>query len=271
MEKTDIKLQTISEERFYEYWESKRTNIEIEQAEIFDFFRPFVETIPKVALGEYYWQIFDNATPLPKVIMVGGAVESLTPVDAETFLQLNYLEFFSFFQQDDLRQLMTFISKAYEMLFSMDNETRKNFNFSIYTRIKNRDGEYQWNSLQYPALYFDNDGNFLYGMALYTNVHHLMKPDTQPMMTILDSTSKNNQVFTCYKPDNMLGERRYYPRLTKREREIIVLLSQGKASKQISDILGISKNTVDNHRQRLLKKFQVSSSAELVIKAISAE
>ena len=44
---------------------------------------------------------------------------------------------------------------------------------------------------------------------------------------------------------------------------------QGKASKQIADILGITKNTVDNHRQRLLKKFGVHSSAELVIKAMN--
>jgi DNA-binding CsgD family transcriptional regulator len=34
--------------------------------------------------------------------------------------------------------------------------------------------------------------------------------------------------------------------------------------------LGITKNTVDNHRQRLLKKFGVTSSAELVIKALIA-
>jgi two-component system, LuxR family, sensor histidine kinase TtrS len=52
-----------------------------------------------------------------------------------------------------------------------------------------------------------------------------------------------------------------------REREIIAQLSQGKSSKQIADILGISKNTVDNHRQNLLKKFEVTSSAELVVKA----
>lgn len=270
MNTNETKLRPISEEWFFEYWESKRTNIILEEEVLIDFFKPYVETIPRIALGEFYWQIFDNAQPLPKIIMVGGAVESLTPIGIDNFLTLSYSEFFSFFHPEDFSQTMTFISKAYERLFEMDAQKRKNFNFTIYMRILNHENQYQWNSLQYPALYFDENGNFLYGMALYTNVNHLMKPDGQPMMTILDSTNKANQIFTCYKPDNMLGEKKSYPTLTKREKDIIVLLSQGNASKQISYILGIKKNTVDNHRQRLLKKFGVSSSAELVIKAITA-
>ncbi len=95
-----------------------------------------------------------------------------------------------------------------------------------------------------------------------------MKPDAEPMMTILDTTNNTHQVFMCYSPLNELGVQKTAPIVSKREKEIIALLSQGKASKQISDILGITKNTVDNHRQRLLKKFDVTSSAELVMKAL---
>jgi DNA-binding CsgD family transcriptional regulator len=263
-----IQLQPITQKNFFDYWDSKRVYGLIEDFAVLNFFKPFVDTIPKLALGEFYWQIFNNALPLPKILMLGGDVEKLTPFDRETLINIHINDFFSFFHPDDLKQTLSFISKAFEMLFNMGVQDRHNYNISIYTRIKNSEGNFVWNSIQYPALYFDENGNFLYGMVLYTNINHLMKPDAEPFLTILDSTNKHKQIFTCYSPENPFGSLKPYPSLSKREREVITLLSQGKASKQISDILGISKSTVDNHRQRLLKKFGVNSSAELITKAL---
>lgn len=267
----NIGLEVISEEHFFHYWASKRTHFEIDAATVMAFFKPFIDTIPKTVLGEYYWQIFDNSQPFPKVITVGGSVEKLTPFSATQLLNIDYQAFFEIFHPDDIKLTFTFVSKAYEMLFDMNAAARNNTNICIYTRIKNQEGVYQWNSLQYPALYFDENNNFLFGMALYTNVHHLMKPDAEPIMTVLDSTNRNNQLFTCLKEGNMIATSKVYPKVTKREREIISLLSQGKASKQIAHILGLQKNTVDNHRQRLLKKFGVSSSTELIFKTLSLD
>jgi DNA-binding CsgD family transcriptional regulator len=261
-------LQTISPKQFFENWRTTMTTDVQDSQAIANYFKPYVETIPRLALGEYYWQIFNNAQPFPKILMVQGAVEKLTPFDAEGLMNASIEEFFSSFYPEDLKQTMTFVTKIFEILFALDAEKRKNNNLTVYARIRNGEGHYAWNSLQYPALYFDETGHFLYGMALYTNVNHLMKSDAEPMMTILDTTNKTNQVFMCYSPLHELGVQKTAPIVSKREREIIALLSQGKASKQISDILGITKNTVDNHRQRLLKKFNVTSSAELVVKAL---
>jgi DNA-binding CsgD family transcriptional regulator len=266
-EKEEFKFEAITPNDFYEYWDINKTNSNKKTSEIINFFKPYVDTIPKLALGEYYWQIFNNAQPVPKVLLVGGDVEKLTPTTADGLMRTNFKEFFTFFHPDDLQQALTYVAKIFEMLFALTPEKRENYNFTIYTRIRNGEGQYLWNSLQYPALYFDENDKYLFGLALYTNVHHLMKPDAVPMLTILDSSQKTQQIFTCYSPNNQVGMVKKYPNISKREREVIALLSQGKASKQISDILGISKNTVDNHRQRLLKKFGVTSSAELVIKA----
>lgn len=268
---SNINLEIISEEYFFQHWESKLTKPSVSAEAVMDFFRPFIETIPKTVLGEYYWQIFYNSQPSPKIILVGGSVEKLTPFSVSSLQSTYYVDFFKIFHPDDLKMTLTFVSKAYEMLFTMDATSRNNTNVCIYTRVLNQEGKYQWNSLQYPALYFDEKENFLFGMALYTNVNHLMKPDAEPMMTILDSSHRNYQLFTCLKAENMVGEPKIYPKLTKREREIISLLSQGKASKQIAYILGVQKTTVDNHRQRLLKKFSVSSSTELIFKVMSLD
>ena len=51
---------------------------------------------------------------------------------------------------------------------------------------------------------------------------------------------------------------------TKRELTIIKLISNGLNSKEIADKLFISKNTVDTHRRKLLKKYSAKGTSELV-------
>ena len=52
--------------------------------------------------------------------------------------------------------------------------------------------------------------------------------------------------------------------LTNREREVLALLADGLANKQIAARLGISKNTVKTHLELLFDKLGVSSRAEAV-------
>lgn len=56
--------------------------------------------------------------------------------------------------------------------------------------------------------------------------------------------------------------------LTGREREIAQFLVSGKSSKEIGRLLGIGYRTVDAHRARLMRKFDVTSSNELVAKLV---
>lgn len=52
--------------------------------------------------------------------------------------------------------------------------------------------------------------------------------------------------------------------LTAREKEILLLIKEGKASKQIADILGISIHTVNRHRQNIIEKLSVANSIEAI-------
>jgi FixJ family two-component response regulator len=52
--------------------------------------------------------------------------------------------------------------------------------------------------------------------------------------------------------------------LTPREREIMGMVIEGKLSKVIAAELGISLNTVEVHRGRIMKKMQAQTPAELV-------
>lgn len=57
------------------------------------------------------------------------------------------------------------------------------------------------------------------------------------------------------------------PTLTKREKEIMKLLAEGKTSNEIASQLFLSAYTVDTHRKNLLTKFEVNNTALLITMA----
>jgi DNA-binding CsgD family transcriptional regulator len=58
--------------------------------------------------------------------------------------------------------------------------------------------------------------------------------------------------------------------LTAREREVAAHLMQGLTSKQIGRELGISHRTVEIYRARLMRKYQASTTADLVHRLMAA-
>ena len=56
--------------------------------------------------------------------------------------------------------------------------------------------------------------------------------------------------------------------LTKRESEVLQLVVEGHTSKDVARMLCLSPRTVDHHRAKLLKKFNLRNSADLVSFAV---
>jgi two-component system response regulator FixJ len=65
--------------------------------------------------------------------------------------------------------------------------------------------------------------------------------------------------------------RRRMQQLTPREREVLNLVTQGKANKVIAGDLNVSQRTVEIHRARVMEKMGASSLAYLVRMVIEAE
>jgi two-component system NarL family response regulator len=65
-----------------------------------------------------------------------------------------------------------------------------------------------------------------------------------------------------------LRERTAEPEITPREREILTLVTQGNANKEIAAILGISEDTVKQHVSRILGKLKVNDRAQATAEAI---
>ncbi len=69
-------------------------------------------------------------------------------------------------------------------------------------------------------------------------------------------------------PDRVVGRRG--AELTSREAEVLQLIAEGQANKQIAAELSISFKTVEKHRQHLMEKLQIHDTAGLTRYAIAA-
>lgn len=68
--------------------------------------------------------------------------------------------------------------------------------------------------------------------------------------------------------DARLQERTAEPEITPREREILALITQGNANKEIAAVLGIGEDTVKQHVSRILQKLRVNDRAQATAEAI---
>jgi len=52
--------------------------------------------------------------------------------------------------------------------------------------------------------------------------------------------------------------------LSEREKEVARLICKGKTSKEIAEVLFLSKHTVDTHRRKILEKLNIRTTADLI-------
>ncbi|HEV2394986.1 MAG TPA: response regulator transcription factor [Verrucomicrobiae bacterium] len=68
---------------------------------------------------------------------------------------------------------------------------------------------------------------------------------------------------------NSGGKKEPFAQLTEREREVLVLIAQGRSNKEIAGQLGIGVRTIETHRERIMRRLDIHSVAGLTKFAIS--
>ena len=109
---------------------------------------------------------------------------------------------------------------------------------------------------------------------------YLLKSDpSAQIVAAVEALAEHKPYFTSQVTKTMLdiylmqGERSRettpgFKHLTDREREVVRLLAEGRTSKSVSALLGISVKTVDTHRCTIMKKLGISSVPEMVRYAV---
>ena len=104
---------------------------------------------------------------------------------------------------------------------------------------------------------------------------------TAGLTTAVEALQRHKSIFTSRVSDllmeSYLQRRGVGPispkvaKLSPREREVVQLLAESKASKEIAMILNISLKTVETHRSNIMFKLKLHSVAELVLYAVRNE
>jgi PAS domain S-box-containing protein len=119
--------------------------------------------------------------------------------------------------------------------------------FRMRCRLRRADGEYRW--VEVAGVPNFEDGGAFRGF----------------MGSAIDISDWKRSIFT---PDQQSV--RLVFSLTERERQVLVLIAQGKSTKETASRLGISYKTADSHRSRILEKLGVHETASMVRYAIRA-
>ena len=155
---------------------------------------------------------------------------------------------------NDVLDAMKIASYFLKVAFALPLEERKNYKLINDYRIKNGEDKYIRVIEQFQALELDKYGNIWLGLCVM---------DLSPNQDI--SLPLQNKVINF-----KTGELFHFPgttkeiSLSKREKEILGLISDGLISKVIADNLFISVHTVNTHRQKILEKLNVSNSIEAI-------
>jgi two-component system response regulator NreC len=101
---------------------------------------------------------------------------------------------------------------------------------------------------------------------------YLLKDSPREDVLSAVRAASEGRSFLSRKVSRMLQESRgledSYELLTGREREILQLLAEGKANKDVAHLLNISLTTVETHRGHILQKLSLHSTAELILYAV---
>lgn len=91
---------------------------------------------------------------------------------------------------------------------------------------------------------------------------------TEAVKSVFYDKKYFNQEISQLMVGNMALEGDNHKKLSDREMEILLLVSEGKTTKEIAGELFVSTRTVETHRVNMMKKLNVQNTAELIKKAV---
>jgi DNA-binding CsgD family transcriptional regulator len=127
--------------------------------------------------------------------------------------------------------------------------------FSVNYRFQKKDGSYLQVLRHQTVQMTDEQGNILRTIGIIVELGHL------PELTGVTGKMVDNESGKVIYSRSYAGQDSIF---STREKEIILLLANGKKTDEIAEELFISPNTVSTHRKNMLKKYAVKNTAELI-------
>ena len=169
--------------------------------------------------------------------------------DTEMYLKENWVEFtFSNVHPKFIPAVVLMQQKGTKYFVEESNGEPEKFVMNLECLYKRATGEYFHFLQQSVCIEKDSDENPFLILSYIHDITYLKKSETANfVITTPDEIKWWNFNFdkNCFEPVQPISNQ---------EKKILLLLAEGKSSKEIAEVLFISPHTVDTHRRHLLEK-----------------
>jgi len=142
--------------------------------------------------------------------------------------------------------------RFYELMDSLNAESRADYSVLSKIRMKDKNNEYRLVKHRMFYIYSPNNGKLRFALCLYQMT---LDQSRQPVSDFMIINTVKGEIIVKDKLD-------YQNILSGRELEVLKYIGEGYASKEIAEFLSISINTVSRHRQNILEKLKVKNSVQ---------
>lgn len=250
-------IKPILPEEFIHKVQTSSTNLNVDFK---SYYQPYIDMAINYTIGPFFWFIPDNRQM--KIIAASDNIRQLTPFIKEDWIGKGPEFFAENIHPEDSLFVLSATSIGAEFQESLAPEKRVNTRVNIYCRMLDSNKYYRWTLIQFLANYYNLEGRTESTLCLITDLSNFSMIE-KPMMTIIDINNKKHQFFKLIDKNKAL-ETINIPNITKREHEILRLMTRGLNTPQIATALNISYNTVENHKRNLRTKTSTKTSAELI-------
>lgn len=209
-------------------------------------------------VGDFFYWVFSMANT--ELELVSSDVKNVLGYEPSGF-DINFL--LEIIHPDDRPWFLNFENKLRDFFESLPVDKLMKYKARYDIRLRRKDGSYIRMLNQAMVVEHTEQGQVLRTFGIFTDISHL-KSEGRPALSCIGIDGEPSYIDIDVKEVFNVSKHN----LSKREKEILLLIIDGKLSKEISGILHISKQTVDTHRNNMLAKNHLKNTSELIAKAI---
>ena len=188
-------------------------------------------------------------------LFYGRAATQLGLSEKDNMKEINSIweeEIFNKIHPNDLLDKHLLELQFYHLLKSMPLAERSNYQVVSRIRMMDNSGKYIVMQHRMFYVYSPHQGNLWLALCLYNHIYGGF-----------ESTSFHGMIVNSATGDIIDADTKEHNNiLSAREIDVLYWIEQGKISKEIANILSISINTINRHRQNILEKLRVKNAIE---------
>lgn len=209
--------------------------------------------------GPHYYYIVDFFDR--KIKQISDSAEHILGLQSNT---ITFDDVINSMHPDDMDYVAKAEEAAYHYIYNvLGKENVLKYKVSYCFRAKIANGEYHLFNHQAIVLTVDSKYGFGRSLNIHTDIDHITHVNSHRIHLI--GIKDKTEMIEIRLKDTLINSKSI-PLFSKRESEIINLISLGFRTSKIAEMLFISLHTVKNHRKNIFKKADVRNSMELIAK-----